>query len=198
MVRARVIAATAALAMLAMVTPAFAGGAGAEPGTTVDLIVVLDDAYAPGGHAANQQRAAEVARSHGLQPSHTYGSALFGFAASVPEGRLEGLERDPRVSSVQEDGVLHALTHPTGVWRIDADDVQATSGGPTGADIAVAILDTGIAAHPDLPKIGTGTSCIAGTTTHDDHGHGTHVAGTVGASATAPSRASLRGSPSFP
>ena len=48
----------------------------------VDVIVVLDDGFAPGGHAANQRRAAAIARSLGAAPGHTYGTALFGFEIS--------------------------------------------------------------------------------------------------------------------
>ncbi len=71
----------------------------------IDVIVVLDPAFAPGGHAANQSRAAEVARAFGVAPTFTYGTALFGFAGSVPEGRLRALEHDTRVLYVERDGI---------------------------------------------------------------------------------------------
>ncbi len=52
----------------------------------------------------------------------------------------------------------------------------------TGAGVRVAVLDTGIAnAHPDLTVWG-GVSYVPGVTSwNDDHGHGTHVAGTIAA-----------------
>lgn len=83
-------------------------------------IVVLKERAAPGGHAANQARAAEIARGFGLSAEKTYGSALFGFAASIPEGRLNALKRDPRVAYVEADQVVSiaAQTTPTGVRRI--------------------------------------------------------------------------------
>lgn len=71
----------------------------------IDVIVVLDPAFAPGGHAANRSRAAEVARGFGVAPTFTYGTALYGFAGSVPEGRLRALENDPRVLYVERDGI---------------------------------------------------------------------------------------------
>ena len=48
-----------------------------------------------------------------------------------------------------------------------------------GVDVDVAVLDTGIAAHPDLTIAG-GVSCLGGGAA-DDNGHGTHIAGTIGA-----------------
>lgn len=51
----------------------------------------------------------------------------------------------------------------------------------TGSGVKVAILDTGIAAHPDL-VISGGACFIPGETSYNDkHGHGTHCAGIVAA-----------------
>lgn len=74
-------------------------------------IVVLKPEFAPGGHAANQARAAEIARGLGLSPRFTYGTALFGFAATIPEGRLNGIRRDPRVAYVDADAVVTIAGH---------------------------------------------------------------------------------------
>ncbi len=50
-----------------------------------------------------------------------------------------------------------------------------------GAGIKVAVLDTGIASHPDLVVYG-GASFVPGVGSYNDgHGHGTHCAGIVGA-----------------
>jgi subtilisin len=77
-------------------------------------IVVLDRAFAPGDGVANSAAAARIATDLGLEAIHTYGTALFGFAASVPEGRLQALERDPRVSYVERDRVVRAIHHQCG------------------------------------------------------------------------------------
>ncbi len=53
--------------------------------------------------------------------------------------------------------------------------------GITGTGVKVAILDTGIASHPDL-TISGGVSFIPGSTSYNDlHSHGTHCAGIVAA-----------------
>ncbi|WP_353853904.1 S8 family serine peptidase [Bacillus sp. Bos-x628] len=58
---------------------------------------------------------------------------------------------------------------------------QALKDGVTGKNIKVAVLDTGIFPHEDL-KIAGGKSFVNYTSSYkDDEGHGTHVAGTIGA-----------------
>jgi subtilisin family serine protease len=48
-------------------------------------------------------------------------------------------------------------------------------------NVPVAVIDTGIdSTHPDLHVVG-GKDCTIGLSTNDDHGHGSHVAGTIGA-----------------
>lgn len=157
-------------------------------------IVVLKQSAAPGGHAANQARAAEVARGFGLSADKTYGSALFGFAATVPEGRLNALRRDPRVAYVEADQVFSvaAQTVPTGVRRVYADtNPNLSIDGSDGQriDVDVAVIDTGIdLQHTDL-NVYRSTNCSGGSPMRgkcgsggdDDNGHGTHVAGSVGA-----------------
>lgn len=49
----------------------------------------------------------------------------------------------------------------------------------TGKGIKVAILDTGIVDHRDLPKPIVAKSYISGQSVADGHGHGTHCAGTA-------------------
>ena len=50
----------------------------------IDVIVTLDPAFAPGGHAANKAQAADIASDLGKSASSTYGTAVFGFAGPVP------------------------------------------------------------------------------------------------------------------
>lgn len=178
----------------------------------VDVVVVLDRDFAPGGHAANERAAADLAGQLGVNARLAYGTALFGFAASVPEGRLRALERDPRVVRVERDRRMSLPTPPTAMappgacspwpdcrdgggggggevlpWGVDRVDADLNAN--DGAGIHVYVLDTGIDAdHADLEaNLGNGfavESCRGGgclTPWDDDHGHGTHVSGTVGA-----------------
>ena len=48
-------------------------------GATIDVIVILNESFAPGGHAANRAAADRIARCLGLSPKLTYGTAAFGF-----------------------------------------------------------------------------------------------------------------------
>lgn len=111
-----------------------------------NVIVVLKRQYAPGAHAVNKARAAEIARGLGLAPAYTYGTALFGFAATVPQGRLAALQRDRRVEQVSADGYVEAVaqTLPTGVNRIEGDLSSTLSGNGGGSvNTGVAILEIG-------------------------------------------------------
>jgi subtilisin len=160
--------------------PVAAGAAGlAAQGASRDVIVVLKPDVADPGAVAR-----ELGRAFGLTVKQTYRYALKGFSASVPEQAIDGLRRNPRVALVDPDYPVSAdvQTIPTGVDRIDADRNPTASidgvNNPVNADVA--ILDSGISPHPDLNIVG-GKDCTSTGSYADDNGHGTHVAGTVGA-----------------
>lgn len=72
---------------------------------------------------------------------------------------------------------------PTGIDRVEADNSSTNAGNGGGAvDEDIAILDTGIAKHPDL-NIAGGRNCVGRDSSDysDGNGHGTHVAGTAAA-----------------
>jgi subtilisin len=157
----------------------------AGPAATGRYIVVLKGSVTKPGAVASQQ-----ARAHGLTVRYVYRSAIEGYAARIPARKLAALRADPRVAFVAPDTPVHttAQTLPTGVDRIEGDVSSTVSGdGADAVDLDVAVIDTGIDLdHPDLNVVG-GKSCLAptkggGTPSFDDgHGHGTHVAGTIGA-----------------
>ena len=67
--------------------------------------------------------------------------------------------------------------------RIYADQQPlAHIGSGSNTDVDIAVIDTGIAAHPDL-RIAGGVNCtgVGGSSYGDVYGHGTHVAGIIGA-----------------
>jgi subtilisin family serine protease len=168
------------LALVALVVvaaaPALQGGVRAQDQTAAAkrYVVVFKPSVADAGAAAG-----DLAARLGFRTDHVYRAALKGFAAQLPQAAADRLRGDPRVALVEEDREvkLHADILPTGVDRIGAD-----IGGrlPTQPGAPVAVIDSGVDTdHPDLNVVG-GFSCLRGDY-DDDHGHGTHVAGIVGA-----------------
>ena len=154
--------------------------AAAQTGVAADdrYVVVLKDSAGAPDKVAGEQRS-----RHHLRVGHVYSSALRGYSATVPRDRLAALRADPRVAAVSPDlpVTASAQTLPTGVDRVEADRSSARAGDGTGTtDVDVAVIDTGIAAHPDLNVAG-GTDCTGSGSFEDGNGHGTHVAGIIGA-----------------
>ena len=148
--------------------------------------------------------AADMARQYGLGIGHVYAHALNGFSATIPANRLEQVRNDPNVLSVVQDrevsieakpcsnppcgggggggGGSSSQTVPTGVMRINGEKSSTFSGDGKGSvNVDVAVIDTGVDLdHPDLNVVG-GYNCSTGKSYDDGNGHGTHVAGTIGA-----------------
>jgi len=134
-----------------------------------------------------------VAERHGLAPDFVYGTAVNGFAGSIPPGRLRALQSDPRVETVVQDHAVFAFgkpgsggtttsqVTPEGVKRIGATPGAPGVLGMTGAGVGVAVVDTGVdLQHADLAPVVDAFSSFGGSA-QDDEGHGTHVAGIIAA-----------------
>jgi subtilisin len=188
------------LALLAMALAAFAATpvAGAKPEVSPPLpdrpppgsnviegryIVVFEDSAGRVGAEINQRE-----RRVGFQARLRYRHALRGFAARLSRAQAKELRADPEVKLVNQDRRVEASAEmplapgdsaPTGVRRILAA-TETTAREHSG--VGVAVIDTGIQLdHPDL-NAKNGTNCIApGSPPNDGDGHGTHVAGSVGA-----------------
>jgi subtilisin len=124
------------------------------------------------------------AQRYGVDVGFVYGHTLNGYSAVVPEARVDDLRTDANVAFLSPDGEVSATaqTLPTGVDRIEGDQSSTASGNGSGSvNVPVAVIDTGIDLdHPDLNVVG-GVNCSSGPSFDDGNGHGTHVAGTIGA-----------------
>jgi subtilisin family serine protease len=73
-------------------------------------------------------------------------------------------------------------TYEWGLEHIGVDMAHQEMPTLTGAGVTVAIVDTGVGPHPDLPPIVEGFNALPGGVSYvDDHGHGTHIAGIIAA-----------------
>jgi subtilisin len=156
----------------------WSGSISAQGGPAASYIVVLQQDVPDVPAVAN-----EHARAYGLSVARTFQRALRGYAAVIPQARLNEVRNDPRVRFVSEDRPVFAVaqTLPTGINRIQADESSQASGNGSGAvsEPAVAVIDTGSGPHGDLNVVG-GVNCSTGNSFNDGNGHGTHVAGTIG------------------
>ncbi|UCZ53449.1 S8 family peptidase [Bacillus shivajii] len=109
------------------------------------------------------------------------------FHLELTAGQAQGLANHPQIEHVEENAVAEALgqTVPWGVPHVQGTDVHDM--GYTGSGLNVAILDTGIDnTHEDLAANVKGGYSVFDDADNSDpfydgNGHGTHVAGTVGA-----------------
>jgi subtilisin len=166
------------------------GVASAKPEEKVEVNVGFKGAR---GRQVARQSATDVVREF---------DSIDAITIEVPKKAVAGLEQNPNVRYVEENGTMEALgeTTPWGVDRVDADVVHAN--GETGDGADVAIVDTGIDDdHPDLQaNLGAGKAfveCGSGGWTgsclfygndnacnepwSDDNDHGTHCAGSASA-----------------
>ena len=189
------VAAPAALAQ-AVEPPATHPYAQSKPIPGRYIVVFWDSVTNPAAEAANLMRAS------GGQLHHTYGSALKGFAASLPDAALQGIRNNPNVNYIEQDQTVSLNTDEltphqhSATWGLDRIDQRGLSLNNqysfnyTGAGVNAFIIDTGIrpdhvdfkqSTAPNTSRVLTGFNVIADTNgTSDCNGHGTHVAGTVG------------------
>src|SRR5215212_8300034 len=169
------------------------------------IVVFRDGAVMPIGstnvdRSRVESAASELARSGGFVLNNVYGTALGGFSAGLTPGQRAAVAADPRVASVTPDASVtlsdgpHAAETlvslaspklPAGIRRVGADrsDIANINGRDGRVDVDVAVIDTGIDGHhPDLNVVG-GYNCTSSNRDawSDGNGHGTHVAGTIGA-----------------
>jgi subtilisin family serine protease len=189
---AAVIAVPLAGALPASAGPAAPGAvvnAGAPDAVRGSYIVVFKDTVT--ARSVDARVASAVARHGVTAVRYTYRSALSGFAATMTERQAGRVAADPDVDRVEQDRVMRATTEQVGPgsWGLDRIDqvdrpLNNRYGYPDdgGSKVHAYVIDSGIRfSHSDFGGRATsGFDAVDGGTADDCHGHGTHVAGTIG------------------
>ncbi len=119
---------------------------------------------------------------------------MHGFAAWLNAGQLSALLHNPNVKSVVPDVILTTTDSQVGPpWGLDRIDSRTLPLSGTyeyvpngGAGVTAYVIDSGIRATHDefRGRVRSGANLVPdridATDTDDCHGHGTHVAGTIG------------------
>jgi subtilisin family serine protease len=152
-----------------------------------DYIVVLSDAIS----APPEVIASEQGRRLGARVGYVWEDALKGFTVSLTPQQAEWLARQSWVQSVEPDQIVTTMATQSGAtWGIDRIDQRnrPLSGtftyNNTGSGVTAYVIDTGIRfTHSQFGgRAISGFDSVDGGQATDCHGHGTHVAGTIGGS----------------
>jgi subtilisin family serine protease len=189
------------LTVLAVATTAVgltATTASAEPLHQADIITAtasatvhpIKDSYIV-TLGATARGGASVAATAGVTPTHVWDAAFHGFAAKLTPAQLRKLSRDPAVTTIEQDVLVTDALDATqanppswGIDRVDQRNLPLSASYTytyTGAGVHAYIIDTGITpGHADYGGRATFDYNGIDSNNTDCHGHGTHVAGTIG------------------
>ncbi|MFJ8544445.1 S8 family serine peptidase [Streptomyces sp. NPDC093586] len=193
------VAACAVLAITAVVIPNAASApivhgeirAGNAPdGIDGRYIVVLEDSAHDRGHQQVTTIAHALTQRYGGKAHRKFSTALDGFTLSAATDQAQRLAADPAVAYVEQDRLVHGdTTQNDAAWGLDRVDQRSLplsttySYARTGSGVTAYIIDSGIRiSHQDFGgRASYGYDFVDNDSSASDcHGHGTHVAGTVG------------------
>ncbi|HEX5598257.1 MAG TPA: S8 family peptidase, partial [Micromonosporaceae bacterium] len=191
--RRSVLVGVAALAMVAAAAPAAAQpegtilSAGGPTAVAESYIVVFKESSVSPNQVGTVARS--LAGRHGGKVVRTYTAALRGFEINAKEKAAARIAADPAVAYVEQNHtvtVMGTQTNPPswGLDRIDQRNLPLNNSYTypnEASNVHAYVIDTGIrSTHTDFRgRMKPGYDAIGGGT-EDCHGHGTHVAGTVG------------------
>jgi subtilisin family serine protease len=166
--------------------PMFAAGGAQIPD---EYIVVLND----------DAEVEAVAAAAGIKPKHLYKAVLKGFAGKLSNKELAALRALTDVAYIEPDQVVTAdVTVTAASWGLDRIDQRnlplsgTYSYTATSPAVRAYVIDTGIlTSHSQFGGRAANVYDAFGGSGSDCHGHGTHVAGTIGGSSYGIARAAL-------
>lgn len=126
-----------------------------------------------------------------MRASRVFRNVFKGGVFSMTEAQANALSRNPRVEIVEKDqevsiSATQTANLPWGLDRIDSGNVTPKTQGrydytSDGAGVTAYVLDTGIRiTHSQFGNRATWGTNTVDRNNKDCHGHGTHVAGTIG------------------
>jgi len=166
-----------------------AAAAGLAPAATSSVVEVLVTGRSPAA-------VAQAVVDHGGEVTGHL-ELVGGVTADLPDDRLDAVRRAPGVTAVALDGPVHVQGELQGerparsAYRAATGATGLAADGTSGAGVTVALIDTGVAAVPDLagrivpvtdPITGRTASCVdlsGEGHCRDSYGHGTFMAGII-------------------